>query len=136
VGVSALPIDVPVDGAGEFTRYLEGYGVNTYPEPPEHSHRCPDCFEDWTHRDEACAFEALPDPWARVQTGGYAACPDCAAPGSNGSLRRWCSRCQAFVLADPAGFPGCGCAWRFTILPFGRSVGFVQDATQGWEGRL
>ena len=77
-------------------------------DPVEHIHTCPDCFEPWTHVDEACCEDAIPDPWHRGATsGGYAECPACAAPGSNGSEWRFCFAHGTRTLADPAGRPGC-----------------------------
>lgn len=115
-----------VSAAGpNYTLLLEGSGLNMLGDPPEHSHVCPECREAWAHRDEECSNDAIPDPWYRgATTGGYAACPDCGAPGSNGSEWVFCPRCLTHVLADPAGEPGCGC------------VGFVQDPTRGWAVAL
>ena len=134
---AAAPLDLDVDTDGEYTRWLEGHALNAYPDPPEHRHTCPECYEEWSHRDAECSAEAIPDPWYRIQNAGHATCPECAAPGSNGSESRWCSRCHTFTVADPVGNPGCGCAWGHNILPFGsRATGFVQDPTRRWTVTL
>lgn len=137
--MSAAPVDIDTDTGGEWTRLLEGAALSTYPEAIEHQHECPECRETWSHRDELCTNDAVPDAWYRgAFTGGYAECPSCAAPGSNGTWRKWCGTCQAYVLADPAGAPGCGCSWKGNVLTFtrSRSVGFVQAPHLGWEAAL
>lgn len=129
--MSAAPLDLDVDTAGDFTRWLEGHALNFYPDPPEHVHRCPDCGDDWTHRDEECTNDAVPDPWYRgSHAGGYAACPECEGPVSNGTQYVWCGACQTFTLADLAGAPAC-CG----VISEG-DAGYVNDPTLGWAVSL
>lgn len=77
--------DDPDTDLGPDAELLEGASLSYYPEPEPHEHRCPDCGQDFTHRDEECGTDGTRSPWTGALRSGYATCGDCAKPGYSGA---------------------------------------------------